>query len=124
MAFQVSKMGLTTCLTQLVSILRAKLQKVIIWEKYCVFFFNFWLLLLKLCIFEDVKFFSYLAAGSINSIFQGQYVFIRFILMKRFFLLTIRMSMVTKLFRVATCCEELSPINMHDISTEWSCEVT
>ena len=89
------------------------------------FFFNFWLLLLKMCIFEDVKFFSCLAAGySINCIFQGQYVFIRFILMKRFFLLTIRMSMVTKVFRVATCCEELSPINMHDISTEWSCEVT
>ena len=35
-----------------------------------------------------------------------------------FFLLTIRMPMTTKLFRVVTCGEELSPINMHDNSIE------
>ena len=40
-----------------------------------------------------------------------------------FFLLNIRMPMVTKLFRVVTCGDELSPINAHDISTEWSCWV-
>ena len=38
--------------------------------------------------------------------------------------LTIRMPMVTKLFIVVTCCEELTPINMHDISTEWCRGVT
>ena len=41
-----------------------------------------------------------------------------------FFLLTIRMTMVTKLFRVVTCCDEFSPINSRGISTEWSCWVT
>ena len=35
-----------------------------------------------------------------------------------FFLLTIRMPIATKLFRVVTSCEELSPINMHDTSVE------
>ena len=33
------------------------------------------------------------------------------------------MPMVTKLFRVVTCGDELSPINAHDISMEWSCWV-
>ena len=41
-----------------------------------------------------------------------------------FFLSIIRMSIVTKFFRVVTCCEEFLPINTHDISTEWSCSVT
>ena len=40
-----------------------------------------------------------------------------------FFLLTIRIRMVTKLFWVVACCEELTPITMHDISKEWSCGV-
>ena len=31
-----------------------------------------------------------------------------------FFLLTVRIPMTTKPFRVVTFCEELSPINMHD----------
>ena len=61
----------------------------------------------------------------INSIFQWKYILIRFMfLMKHFFFFTIGMPMVTKLFRVVTYCEELSPINMHDISTEWSCRGT
>ena len=57
--------------------------------------------------------FFFLPSGCpVNSIFQWQYVFIRFMfLMKHFFLLTIRMAMFTKLFSVVTCCEELSPIN-------------
>ena len=38
--------------------------------------------------------------------------------------LTIRMPTVNKLFIVVTCCDELTPINMHDISTEWCCGVT
>ena len=33
------------------------------------------------------------------------------------------MPMVTKLFRMVTCCEVILPINTHDISTEWSCWV-
>ena len=41
-----------------------------------------------------------------------------------FFLLTIRMPIATKFFRVVTCCEELSLINMHDTSIEWSHGVT
>ena len=41
-----------------------------------------------------------------------------------FFLLTIRMRMVNKLFRMVTYREELSPINMNGISTEWSCGVS
>ena len=40
-----------------------------------------------------------------------------------FFLLTTKMLMVTKVFRVVTYYEELSPINTHDISTEWPCWV-
>ena len=32
--------------------------------------------------------------------------------------------MVTKLFRVVTCCEEVSSIDMYDISTEGSYVVT
>ena len=34
------------------------------------------------------------------------------------------MPIVTNLIRVVTCCEKLSPINIHDISTEWFCGVT
>ena len=41
-----------------------------------------------------------------------------------FSLLTIRVSMATKLIKVVTCCRELPPKNLHNTSTEWSCEVT
>ena len=41
-----------------------------------------------------------------------------------FLLLTIRIPIITKFFRVVTCCKDLSPIYMHEISTEWSCRVT
>ena len=43
---------------------------------------------------------------------------------ERFFLLTIRIHMATKLFMVVTCCKELSAINMYDTSIKWSCWVT
>ena len=84
-------------------------------------FFNFWALLLKMCIFEVVTFFFRLVAGyPINSIFQWQYVIYKIhVFDEAFFLLTIRMPMVTKLFRVVTCWEELLLMNMHDISKEW-----
>ena len=38
-----------------------------------------------------------------------------------FFLLTIRVTMITMLFRVVTCYNELSPIYMHEISMECCC---
>ena len=38
-----------------------------------------------------------------------------------YFLSTIMMSMAAKLFTVVACCEDLSPININDISTEWPC---
>ena len=41
-----------------------------------------------------------------------------------FFFLTIRMPMVTKLFRVVRCWEEVSPTNMHATSMGWHCGVT
>ena len=37
------------------------------------------------------------------------------VLMKAFFLLTIRMPMATKLARVIPYCKELSPMNLHDL---------
>ena len=64
-------------------------------------------------------------SDSISSVFQWQYLLIRFhVFNEANFLLTIKMPIVTKLIRVVTCCEELSLINMHDISTEWFCGVT
>ena len=48
-----------------------------------------------------------------NLIFQWQYIFIRFMFLMEHFLLTTRISMITKLFNIATCCKKL-----HDISEE------
>ena len=41
-----------------------------------------------------------------------------------FSLLIIRMPIVTKLVRMVTYREELPPINLHDTSIWWSCDVT
>ena len=108
--FQVSKMSLTTFLAQLVSNLWVKLWKVVKRGKICFLSFGH---LFSKCTFLMLWTFFFLPSGCpVNSIFQWQYVFIRFMfLMKHFFLLTIRMAMFTKLFSVVTCCEELSPIN-------------
>ena len=120
--FQVSKMDLTSFLGQLVSMLRVKLKKVIIRGKY-VFKFRSNSSQNSQTFLRLWHFFS-LRGYPFNSIFQWSYIFIRFsFLMKHFFLLTIRMAMITKLFRVVTCFKELSSIDMHDISTEWSCWV-
>ena len=70
-----------------------------------------------------VTFFFLPGGYPINSLFQCQYVFIRFFWWN-IFLLTIRMPMVTKFFSVVTYGEKLSSINTHDISTEWFCWVT
>ena len=61
----------------------------------------------------------------INSVFQWQCILIRFhVSDEAFFLLTIKIPIATKFIRVVTCCKELSPITMHDISMEWFCGVT
>ena len=77
-------------------------------------FFNFWALLLKMYIFWGCDFFLSPSGYPVMIHVFDFHVF------EVFFLLTKRMPLVTKLFRVVTCCEELSPINIHDIWTEWS----
>ena len=79
------------------------------------FFFNFWGFLFKMHIFEVVTFFSRVMAARIYKI----HVFD-----ETFSVLTIRVSMATKLIRVVTCCRKLPPKNMHNTSMELSCEVT
>ena len=36
---------------------------------------------------------------------------------------TFTLLMVTRLIRMVTCCKMLPPINLHDPSVRWSCEV-
>ena len=83
--------------------------------------FNFRALFLKMYIFEVVTLFSYLVVIQSTQFFSGSTYKI-YVFHEIFFLLTIRLC--TKLFRVVPCCEQLSPINMHDISTKWSCGVS
>ena len=79
-------------------------------------FFNFWELLLKMYIFEVTKFFSYLVFIQTIQFFSGcTYLYKVRVFDEVVFLLTIRMPMIVKIFRVVTCCKELSPIYMHDI---------
>ena len=59
-----------------------------------------------------------------STLFFSPSTYLYVVFHEAFFLLTIRMSMVSKFFRVATCVKELSSINMHDISIEWCCSVT
>ena len=81
-------------------------------------------ILLKMYIFEVVPFFlaSWLSIQLNFSVVVHIYKILVFD--ETFFLLTIKMPMIIKIFRVVTCCKELSPIYMHDISTKWSCWVT
>ena len=60
MAYLVSKMRSTTLLAQLVSILRAKLYKVVLRGNNNEMFSNFRALFLKMYILEVVSFFSHL----------------------------------------------------------------
>ena len=112
MTFQVSKMDLTTHLAQLVSTLEGKNM-----------FFNFWTLLLKMHILRLWLFFS-MPGGYPISFSVVVHIYKICIFDEAFLLLTIRIPIITKFFRVVTCCKDLSPIYMHDISTEWSCRVT
>ena len=97
-AFQDSKMNLTNFLAELASILRAKVIESS--HEGNFFFFNFWALFSK-CTFLRLRYFFLPSGYPINSIFPWQCIFIR-----------------------SCFCGELSPINMHDTSMEWSCRVT
>ena len=112
MTFQVSKMDLTTYLAQLVSTLEGKNM-----------FLNFWTLLLKMHILRLWLFFS-MPVGYPISFSVVVHIYKICIFDEVFLLLTIRVPSITKFFRVVTCCKDLSPIYMYDISTEWSCRVT
>ena len=76
-------------------------------------FFNFWAILLKMYSFEVVTFFfaSWLSNQLNFSVMVHIYT-IR-IFDETFFLLILRMTMITKLFRMVTCCKELSPIYIY-----------
>ena len=113
MAFRVSKMDLTIFLAQLVSILRVVIEGN---HKGKNMFFSFGALLRKISqTFLRLWHFFLPIGYPINSIFHELFD-------EAFFLLTIRTF--TKLFRLVTCFVELSPRDMHDISTEWSLWVT
>ena len=86
--------------------------------------FNFWEIVFKMYIFEIVT--SFLAQWLSNQLNFSKAVPINKIHVfdEAFVLLTIRMPMATKLSRVVTCCDELSPTNMHDTLVEWSCGIT
>ena len=99
--FQVSKMDLTTFLAKLVFTLRLKLLQVVIRG---IDVFQFWGTFFKTYFCEAVILFSW-------PVIYNQ-------------LLTMRMPMATKHFRLAARSEELSSINMHDTSMEWSCGIT
>ena len=85
-----------------------------------IYFFIFGYFFSK-CTFGKLCCFFRLVDIQSTQFVQWQYAFITFTFSMKHFS---RMTMVTKLFRLVTCCEELSPINTHDISTEWFCRIT
>ena len=97
-AFQDSKMNLTNFLAELASILRAK---VIEGSHEGNFFFLIFEHFSQNAHFWGCDIFFLPNGYPINSIFPWQWIFIR-----------------------SCFCGELSPINMHDTSMEWSCRVT
>ena len=104
-------------------ILRVKLQKVVIRGKICCFFL-LWALLLKMYILEVVAFFLAQWLSNQLNVSVVAHIYKIHVTDEAFLLLTIGMPMITKHFRVVTCCKELSPIYLHDISTESSFGVT
>ena len=117
-------MDLTTFLAQLVSILRVKLYKEKR-KKEKKYVFLIFVHFFSKCTFLRLWHF-FLALWLSNQLNFSVVVHIYKIRVfdKAFFLLTIRMPMITKLSRVVACFKELSPTNAHDISTEWPCGVT
>ena len=114
LTFQVSKMNLTAFLAQLVFILRVKLIRgKIYFLKIFVHFFS-------KCTFLICCWIFFLPSGYFSVAVR---IYKICVFDEIFFLLTIRMLMIIKLFRVVTCYKELSSIDIHGISTEWSCGV-
>ena len=99
---------LITLLAQLVSILRAKLQKGVIRGEIFFFFFFFFFLFLLSCTFSQIfRFwgcdnFSSLVVIQLTQIFSGCTYFKIYIFDEAFSLLTIIMSMIIKLSSVVT----------------------
>ena len=83
LAFQVSEMGSTTSLAQLVSILRVKLSKVVIKGK--ISFFQSLGTSPQRIRFWGCDIFVSPSGCPINSIFQWQYIFIRFMFLMNYF---------------------------------------
>ena len=109
-------MDLTTFWAQLVSVLRVKFSKLVIRGKICFSIFGY---------FSKFNFFwlwhIFLAKWLSNELNFSVAVHIYKIhaFDEAFFLLTIRIPIITKLFRVVACCKELQ-----SVSIEWSCGVT
>ena len=70
----------------------------------------------KCTIFVFVTFFSCLVVNQLNFLVAVR-VYKIHVFDEAVFFLTIRMPLVTKHFRVVPCCEELSPMKTHGIST-------
>ena len=80
-------------------------------------FFNILALLFKIYIFEVVTFFSFVLVIQSTQFLVVVYIYKISVFDEAFFHLIIRMPMITKLFRVVTCCKELSLIYINDIFT-------
>ena len=78
-------------------------------------FFNILALLFKSYIFEVVIFFSFVVVIQSTQFLVVVYIYKISVFDEAFFHLIIRMPMITKLFRVVTCCKELSLIYVNDI---------
>ena len=80
-------------------------------------FFNILALLFKIYIFEVVTFFSFVVVIQSTQFLVVVYIYKISVFDEAFFHLIIRMPMITKFFRVVTCCKELSLIYINDIFT-------
>ena len=69
-------------------------------------------------IFDVVTFFSRLVVIQSTHFLEAVLIYKIHIFDEAFFLLFIRMPMTTKIFRIATCREDLAPINIHETSME------
>ena len=69
-------------------------------------------------IFDVVKFFTRLVVIQSTRFLEAVLFYKIDIFDEAFFLLFTRIPMTTKIFRIVTCGEELSPINIHETSME------
>ena len=110
LTFQVSSMDLTAFLAQLVPILiKSKVKR----GKICFLIFGHFF---SKCTFLRLWhfFLAYCLSNQLNFLVVVHIYKIR-VFNEVFLLLTIRMPMITKLFRVVICWKELSPKYTHDI---------